>query len=476
MYKENTIKNTNIYDVIVIGAGAGGLNTASFLSQIKLKVLLIDKNASSIGGECLWSGCVPSKALIHFAKNYSSQSAYTIHDIKKYITDIQEKIKEHENEDYIKKNGIDFLMGEARFVNKNSISINSQIYTAKKIIIATGSRPKKLNIQNDNTIPLYNNENIFDFNFTDSKIPKKFIFIGAGPISLELGLAFHNLGSEVTIINGADRILSKESEHISKKLEKNLLDKHNKLKIYNNANLKKIENKKIYFEVKNHDSFELECDAVFVGVGRDLNIENLDLEKASIELNKEKNKIICNEYLETTNNNVLLCGDVAGNYQFTHATEMHAKVILHNMFSPVKSKFDDRYISWTTFTNPEITSFGVNYEKATKENYEILCLDFVHDDMAIISHDASGYMEVYLSDDAKIMGGTIISNHADSIASEILLAMTNNIALPQIFEKVYPYPSHSRIIRTLAQKYSKRKLTNRNKLYLRVLFYLKNLF
>ena len=475
-------KQVENYDIIIIGAGSGGLNVAGFFSRLKLKVLLIDKSSEHIGGDCLNAGCVPSKALIHIANQIyegrmskrfyfdkfspvnkswlDNDGGIDMNKIVEYIKSKQDFIRESENPEYLKDKGIDYISGVAKFVNKNTISLQNNTgeiinYEAKNIVLATGSRPRKLNVENDKSIAEYNNENIFTIN----SIPKEFIFIGAGPINCELGQAFSRLGSKVTILNTGNRILEKESTEASDILERQFLEEG--IKIINNIKIKKIKNKKVFY-IKDNILENINADAVFVGIGRELNIDNLDLEKAGIELDASKNKLIINSFLQTTNKNVYVVGDVAGNYQFTHAAEMHAKVVAKNLLSPIKTSFDASNIAWVTYTSPEIATFGVDQKVALENNFEIISKDFKHDDRAIVDENQDGFLKLFVDKKGVIKGGAMISKNAGELSSELVLAMSNNISLEKIFNKVYPYPVASRINKQLSGEWVSRKLTNTN--------------
>ena len=213
----------------------------------------------------------------------------------------------------------------------------------------------------------------------------------------------------------------------------------------------------------------VDADAVFVGVGRELNIDNLDLEKAGIEFTQDKSKLIVNEYLQTTNKSIYAVGDAAGNYMFTHAAEMHAKIVLNNLFSPIAKKFDDKYISWVTFTTPEVATFGISEAKAKEKGLETLHKTLEHDDRAITDED-NGFVRLYIDKAGLIHGGTIVSNVAGEISQEVVLAMTNKISLTQIFNKVYAYPTAGRVIRSIAQDFASRKVTGLNIGVLKLLY------
>lgn len=479
------------YDIIIIGAGSRGLNIAGFFSRIKLKVLLIDKTDINIGGDCLNTGCVPSKALIHIAnqvhdcreakrfylnkpKNIKENRVIEIEEekdlidmgkITSYIKSKQDFIRVSENPEYFKNKGIDYISGTAKFLNKNSVKVidslgNIKEITAKNIIIATGSSPRKLNILNDDSVSEYNNENIFKIKY----LPKRFVFIGGGPINCELGQAFSRLGSSVTILNTGGRILEKESIEASSILEKQFISEG--IEIINNIKIEKIENGKVFYS----NGKSIECDSIFVGIGRELNIHNLDLEKAHIKINENKSKLIIDEYLRTTNKNIYVVGDVAGNYQFTHAAEMHAKVVIKNLLSPLKTKFDSSNIAWVTYTTPEIATFGIDEKLALENNLEVLEKTFTHEDRAIVDENQNGLIKLFIDKSGNIKGGNVISKNAGEISQELILAMSNNINLEKIFNKVYPYPTAGRINKQLSGEWVSRKLSNLNIKLLRFLY------
>lgn len=456
------------YDIIIIGAGSGGLNVAGFFSQLKLKVLLIDKGDEHIGGDCLNTGCIPSKALIHVANQINeakNAGRFLLHDnhievdikkITEHILSKQNYIRKRENPEYLKNKGIDYISGEVKFVDKKTISLNGKLYKAKNFVLATGSRAKKLSIENDNSLPQYTNETIFSIDF----LPKKFVFIGGGPINCELGQAFSRLGSQVTILNSGKRILEKELEEVSGILQKTFTDE--KIAITNNTSIVKIVDKKVWYTIAGSEELlSIEADAVFVGIGRELNIDNLDLEKGGVRLHESGTRLLVDTYLRTTNQHVYVVGDVAGNYQFTHTAEMHTKVVIKNMLSPFKVKFDAKHIAWVTYTSPEIATFGISKKDAEDKGYAILEKPFDHEDRAIVDENVNGKLMLYVDKNSYIHGGTMVADSAGEISQELILTMSSKVKLPSLFNKIYPYPTASRINKQIAGDYMRSKLTSK---------------
>lgn len=455
------------YDIIVIGAGSGGLNIAVFMNKIGLKVLLVDKTDRNIGGDCLNTGCIPSKSLIHIARTIYSQKEVLNFglnvsgdlDLNKIMEKVRkniELIRKHENADYFKKMGIDVVLGIAKFVNTNEIEVENKKYIGKKIVIATGSRARKLDIPGIENANVLTNENFFEL----KTLPKKLVVVGTGPIGIELGQTLLMLGSKVTFISQDSRILPKEKENITNILYKKLLAQGAEFLF--NQEIVSVEDKNILVTKNKEDNKEnkIEFEYLLVAIGRELNIENLDLEVANVLT--QKGKIVTDEYLRTTNKSIFVCGDVAGSYQFTHAAEIHAKILLNNFFNPFKKKLSYDNFSWVTYTTPEIATFGLSENELKKRNisYQILSSSFANDDRAITDNNAEGFGEIYINKNGStILGGTFVANNAGELIQELVLAMEAKLSIQKIFDKIYPYPTATRINKKIVNEYFKERLT-----------------
>ena len=465
------------YDVVVIGGGSGGLNVASFFANVKMKVLLIDKEEATLGGDCLNTGCVPSKALIHTAslvkaartsKEYGLEVSGSV-DIKNVMDEIKSKqgvIRVHESSVALRNKGMDVTLGEAKFTGKNTLSINDEEVTFTKCVFATGSRARTLSIKDDKSVNIFSNESIFDIDY----LPKEFVFIGGGPIGCELGQAFARLGSHVTILNTQDRILPRELVETSAVVAASMTE--DGMTIINSASILEIkENSIIYTAVGEEESKTISCDAIFVGIGRVLNIEGLDLEKAGILCDEKRTKLIINNHLQTSNPSVYAVGDVAGSFMFTHAAEEHAKVVINNMLSPFKKRMPS-IMPWVTFTDPQVATFGTGVEDLQKAgiSYETLETTFKNDDRAITDDARDGFVRVYLDSKGRLLGGTMVGEDAGELVQELILLHSLHLPLSNLFNKVYPYPSKSRINRRLVLSYMTRRLSERGKGIVRILF------
>lgn len=471
------MKKENTFDIIVIGAGSGGLNIAGFMNRAGFRVLLVDKSGERIGGDCLNFGCVPSKALIHVARTVHeareaekfgvhAEGAVDWKKVREYIKEKQNTIRKHENAEWFREKGMTVALGKAEFSSRNSVSVDNVEYCAKKIVIATGSRPRILTGQGIEKVRrVLNNENIFDMD----ELPRKLLVIGAGPIGMEIAQSLRFLGSEVVVSERSNAILGKEDTEMSGIVLEEM--KKQGIEFRFNSVLKEFisANEAVFTDTSGNEE-KISFDAVFISIGRVLNTEGLALGKAGIEV--KDGKITADEYLRTTNKNVLLCGDIAGGFQFTHAAEMHAGVILNNFFSPFKKKFSANNISWVTYTTPEVASFGLWEAKLIKRGlkYAVLESDFSEDDRAITDDYQYGKMKIFISPKGKILGGTMATPNAGELIQELILANSAGLEIKHIFNKTYPYPTAARINKRLASAYFAGKLTESNKKLLRWLY------
>lgn len=309
-----------MYDIIVIGCGSGGLSIGLFMGKAGFKVLMVDKTDKHIGGECLNDGCVPSKALIHVARiahNAQAASHFGVAltgkiDIQKaiqYVYDKQSIIRVHENAAWLREQNIDVALGEAHFTGKNEIEVDRKRCYGKKIIIATGSKPRRLEIPGVEKVRYYDNENIFHID----QLPERLLIVGSGPIGIEIAQAMQRLGSKVTVVSHGDKILEHDDETVTKVLLQELQQEG--IEFYFNADIDSFASaNEAIIKLKDGTIKDLPLDAVFAGIGRILELVPLQLQNAGIEV--KDHKIVVDDYLRTTNKNVFVCGDIAGSLQF----------------------------------------------------------------------------------------------------------------------------------------------------------------
>lgn len=459
------------YDLIVIGAGSGGLGVGIGMATFGFDVLMIEKNKANIGGECLNSGCVPSKALIHVAEKVhqarqaqaygiTSGGSVDMQKVMQYVHDKQDDIRAHENAEYLRKNeGVEIEIGEARFKGKREVEVNGKRIKAKKILVATGSHPRMIDVPGMEHVQLFTNENLFEV----KTLPQHLLVIGGGPIGMEMGQSFARLGSNVTVTDRGPRIMNKERKEVSvlvkERLEKEGLQFH-----LNSKLIAFTADKKAVLETSAGERIEIPCDAALVGIGREISYQGLNLENAGIALKDGKPKI--DSFLRAKDNkHVVFAGDAAGNVLFSHGAELHTTMLLTNFFAPwpFKIKLNLDHFSWVTFTNPEVATFGFNEAQLKEKGVSYECVDFKFekDDRATVSDYQYGRMFLYLKKNmlnprnGKILGGTIVAPAAGEMVQELIMAQQQGLGASAIFNKTYPYPTQTRVHKiALVEKFS----------------------
>ncbi|MBF8965513.1 FAD-dependent oxidoreductase [Pontibacter sp. FD36] len=470
------------YDIIVIGAGSGGLSVALPMHAFGLRVLLIDKTDEAIGGECLNDGCVPSKALIHAARvvqqareagrfGLKVQGEASMADVMQFIRERQNIIRKHENAAYFRKIGIDVALGTARFVGKDGVEVDGKHYRGRKIVIATGSRPRRLSIPGAEEVNFLTNQSIFEL----QQLPENLLVIGGGPIGIEMAQAFRRLGSAVTVVHDQEMILDKEAGEISSVLYKRLQEEG--IRFVLKAETLRFTDAH-HLLLKNIEGLEetLAYDEVLLSIGRELNYEQLDLPRAGIETTGRG--IVVNEYLQTSNKQVYVCGDVAGSLLFSHAAEQQATVLLHNFMSPFRKKLDNRHMSWVTFTDPEVATFGYSESQLKEKNirYEKLSMDFTQDDRAVVEDYRYGKLVLYIEKSGilnwnpRLLGGSMIAPHAGEMFQELVLANTHGMGINAFFDKIYAYPTGSTVNKRIVMAKKQQQLTPWIKKILKLLY------
>ncbi len=446
------------YDVIVIGAGSAGLGNSGMANSMGLDTLLIERNEHHFGGDCTNFGCVPSKALIHISSQFHaakniSRFGVTCSgkaDMKKVLSYIHEKqdiIRGTEDAAALRSHGMDVVIGEAKFKDKNTIQVGEDLYTAKVILLCTGSKPRKAKIPGIENTTVYTNENIF---FDCTELPDHLVVIGGGAIGCELGQCMSRLGSKVTLINRGERILKNEPPSVSKILEG--VFEEEGITVLNNSEVKNLTATTATIENKDGTKQEIPCNAILVAIGRVVNTESLGLEAGGIELTK-RGKIKNDPYFKTTNPKVYVIGDAAGTYMFSHGAEKMVKMLWRNLLIPFfKKKDHQKDLSWVTFTEPQVAHFGLTEQQMNDQNIRYYRQDqsLDHDDRAIIQEYTYGQQKLWMEgrgkrSKRKILSGSLIAPNAGEMMQELELAKHAGIPIGKVNSRVYPYPVQSRI-------------------------------
>jgi len=441
-------------NIVVIGAGAAGLVTAYIAAAVKASVTLVEKH--KMGGDCLNTGCVPSKSLLHASKlahiHKESQKTGVTYaapkiDFKAVMSQVHSVIKTIEPHDSIERYeslGVNVVTGSATIVSPWQVDIQTadgiQSLTTKNIVIATGASAFVPPIPGLQDVDYLTADNLWDL----TEQPKRLVVLGGGPIGSELSQAFGRLGTQVTQVEMLPQLLAKEdpdaAQHLYDQLIKDGVDVRLNTKAI--AIEKTPEDKFIVLE-KDGKQEKLPFDEILIAVGRQANLTGFGLEKLGIETNRT---VVTNELLQTKYPNILAAGDVAGPYQFTHTAAHQAWFAAVNaLFRPFKTfKVDYRVIPWATFTDPEIATVGLNETAAKEQNvaYEVTRYDIGGLDRALADDHARGFVKVLtVPSKDKIIGATIVGAHAGELLAEFVLAMKYNLGMNKLLGTIHIYPT-----------------------------------
>ncbi len=446
-------KPDETYNLVVIGGGAAGLVSAYIAATVKSKVALIEKHR--MGGDCLYTGCVPSKALIKTArmvhqirqhKTYGIKSASFELDFAEVMERIQSVIKKIEPHDSVERYtglGVECIQGVADVVDEHTVKVNGRILRTKSIILALGASPFVPPIKGLAQIPILTSENLWDLR----QMPEKLLVLGAGPIGCEMAQAFQRIGSQVSVIEAGPRILPREDDDVAAIITQCFQNEGIKLLLNSKAQEVITEQGRSTMICQTADgrSEKVAFDAIFVAVGRKANTQQFDWKKLGIQLN-DNGTIKVDPYLRANGKGIYACGDVAGPYQFTHVASHQAWYCAVNaLFSPLKKfKVDYSVIPWVTFTDPEIAQVGHNEQSAKKAGLDYETTTYHLDDLdrAIAESEEVGRIKVLTTPGKdKILGANIVGVHAGELLMEFTSAMKHGLGLNAILSTIHPYPT-----------------------------------
>ncbi|KPW00913.1 FAD-dependent oxidoreductase [Pseudoalteromonas sp. P1-11] len=459
VYKNYTKPKKFDRNMIVIGAGAGGLVTSYIAAAVKAKVTLIE--AGEMGGDCLNYGCVPSKAVIKSAKiaeqirhgeHYGLENAAPQFSFKKVMARVHQVIADvapHDSVERYTNLGVDVVKGYGKLLDPWTVEIKlndggTQTLTARTIVIATGARPFVPPLPGIEETGYVTSDTLWTKFAELEEAPKKLVVLGGGPIGSELAQSFARLGSNVTQIEMAERIMIKEDLEVSKFAHEALIESGVNILTSHQALRCEARDGKKFIVVKHNDTeIDIEYDELLCAVGRSARLKGYGLEELGIETNRT---VVTNEYLETLYPNIFAAGDIVGPYQFTHvAAHQGWYAAVNGLFGNLKKfKVDYRVIPWTTFIDPEVARVGLNEQDAIDKgiDYEITRFEFEELDRAITDSATKGFIKVITPKGKdKILGVTVVSEHAGDLIAEFVLAMKHGLGLNKILGTIHSYPT-----------------------------------
>lgn len=458
------------YNLVIIGAGTAGLVTAAGAAGLGAKVALIERGL--MGGDCLNTGCVPSKAIISSARAIHSilnskelgielapeAASVNFQEVMRRMRKLRAEISHHDSARRFQELGVDVFLGEGHFLDRKTIKIGEQTLHFKKAVIATGGRPAVPDIPGIKNINYLTNENIFSL----TELPSRLAVIGGGPIGCELAQTFARFGSQVTLIESHAQILSREDKDAAQIIQQQL--ERDGVKLVFNASTSLVsenEQEKLLTIETAGQTIKLEVDEVLIAAGRIPNVEGLELERAGVEYNPLSG-VIVNDYLQTTNPDIYGAGDICSHLKFTHNADFQARLVIGNALFPGRSKASRLIVPWCTYTDPEIAHVGLHEHQAREKgipvNTFIQKLDYV--DRAILDNETAGFVKVHVKRGTdKILGATIVAAHAGDLISEITLAMQSGTGLKKLASVIHPYPTQADAIRKIGDQFNRTRLT-----------------
>lgn len=482
----------NEYDLTIIGGGSAGLVLAVAGAKLGRKTALVEKHR--LGGDCLWTGCVPSKAILksgkiaHYVKD-AEKYGVLVKDaqvdfgrVMEYVHSTQHTIEqEHDNPERFREMGVHVIFGEGHFESPTSFVVqdteNDQTLTlkSKKFVVTTGSRPTAPHITGIDSIDYLDSENVWELD----ELPERLLVIGAGPIGIELAQAFHRLGAKVTVTQRSDRILTKEDTEVSEKMLGYLQE--DGIEILLNTNPVQIDRinaplseelnpdiavwepkntappKEYRVQLKTADTGderEIIVDQILIAAGRKPNVEGLELEKIGVKL--KKRGIEVNNKLQTSVRNIYAAGDVIGHYLFTHVAAFQATQIVRNICFPGSSAIDYSVVPWTTFCDPEVARCGLTEAEAREKHgrVDVFRVDLHDVDRAVAEGETKGFIKVVATRwTGKLLGVHLVGPNAGEVIHEFVLAMNARIPLRKLGSIIHVYPTFSSIVWRVAGKW-----------------------
>lgn len=466
------------YDLTIIGGGSAGLVLAVAGAKLGKKTALIEKHR--LGGDCLWTGCVPSKALLKTAKvahsmrnseKYGIPSVETEPDfqhVMNYVRSTQNHIEEeHDNPERFREMGVDVIFGDGYFDSRDTFIVEdhengtTRTINSKNFVISTGSRPLVPSIPGLDLCDHLDSENVWEL----TELPQRLLVVGAGPIGIELGQAFHRLGSDVTIAQRSNRILNKEDLDVSEKMFEYL--SADGIDIRLNTGIYAVEKRDDItveftdtgtFTGTDHDKHEdnqaQTFDKILIATGRAPNVEGLGLEEIGVRIGKTG--IVVNNRLQTHVKNIYAAGDVIGHYLFTHVAAYQAQLLIKNILLPFRQKINYGVVPWTTFCDPEVARCGLT-ETEAREKYgdvDVFRLDQSDVDRAVADGETQGFTKVIASRwRGRILGVHIVGTNAGEVLHEYVLAMQEGIPLRKLSGMIHVYPTYAASVLRVAAKW-----------------------
>jgi pyruvate/2-oxoglutarate dehydrogenase complex dihydrolipoamide dehydrogenase (E3) component len=443
-------------DICVIGAGSGGLSVAAGAQQMGSETVLIEKG--KMGGDCLNTGCVPSKALLaagHAAEAMRDGQRFGITasppnvdwaQVHAHVHGAIATIEPNDSVERFESLGVNVIQSEGRFIDRRTVEAGDTRITARRFVIATGSSALVPPITGIENVPYLTNETVFEL----KELPRHLIVVGGGPIGLEMAQAFRNLGANVTVLEMFSIMPKDDSDLVDvvrKKLVAQEINLREGVKV---VRLEKSADGITVFVEKGGQEESINGSHLLIAAGRKANVDGLGLEEAGVDYARTGIKV--DARLRTTNKKIFAIGDVAGGPQFTHMAGYHAGIVIRNALFRLPAKSDIRALPWVTYTDPELAQVGLTEAEAKKQglDHKVLTWHFEENDRAIAEGNMDGFIKAIVTPKGHILGAGIAGAHAGELIQTWVLAMSNKLKIGAIAGMISPYPTRGEISKRAA--------------------------
>ncbi|PCJ52497.1 MAG: mercuric reductase [Planctomycetota bacterium] len=462
-----------LYDMVVLGGGTAGLITAAIAAGLGAKVAMIEREL--LGGDCLNYGCVPSKGLLSVSKrlgmmrraaeygieNGASASA-SFGKVMQRMRELRAGIGHHDGAPRFRDLGVDVFLGEGQFTAENIVDVklndgNLRSLRFKRAVVATGAKPLVFPTPGLDEAGYLTNLSLFAL----TELPKSMVVVGAGPIGIEMAQAFARFGCEITIVAMDPHILPREDPEAAAVLQSVL--EQDGVKFELGAKMSRVElrdGKKVLIFERDGQEGEVMAEELLIAIGRSPNVNGIGLEKAGVQFSNRGVQV--DDRLRTANPRIFAAGDVAGSFQFTHAADAMARIVIRNAFFFGKGKVSDLTMPWSTYTDPEIAHVGLYESEAEKAGCELssLRMDFKEIDRNILEGETEGFAKViFETKSGKLRGATAVGAHAGEVLGEMLIAVTKGMKVSELSGIIHPYPTSVSVWGRLGDKASGARLT-----------------
>jgi len=460
------VRGEGIYNVVVIGGGTAGLVTAAGTAGLGGRVALIERHL--MGGDCLNTGCVPSKALLASARAAQQmrdaarlalarvEPGFRFEDVMARVRERRAKIAPHDSKERFESLGVDVFLERGEIVSPHEVRAGATVLRTRHIVIATGSRAVVPPIEGLADARPFTNETIFD---TLDRQPPRLAVIGGGPIGCELGQAFARLGVRVTIVQSAPQLLHREdvdaAEIVRARFEREGIT------VITGARITRVRRDGTIARLSIEGREDVVAEEILVGAGRAPNVDGLGLEAAGVAYDAKGVKV--NASLQTSRGNIYAAGDVVGGPQFTHVADHHARTIVRNVLLPwPKAKADLSVLPAATYTSPEVARVGLNETEARTQGiaFDVWKQPLADVDRAVVDGQEDGFFKVLTARGGdRILGATVVAEHAGDLVHEIAVAMRARLGLGALSSVIHAYPSYAEMARRVADQYQRSRLT-----------------